>query len=201
MGPAIAKPKSEWTNCTTSKNPFGSSFRKFSDHVLHPSFVLYSLLFSPGPLAITIAVVASHACTPRKSSVAPSLSASGTAHFCQCAPPSVVLSTVPPVPLAQATLPSTESMPRRPAVVPESCICQTGLTGRSVAGGICTGAGVLDWAAAIAEAAISSVNRITCMGGSIVARIAAALVTFWRITFGLHIVSGHDFSRAVKSQI
>ena len=39
----------------------------------------------------------------------------------------MVLSTVPPVPLAQATVPSTESMPRSPAVVPESCICHTEL--------------------------------------------------------------------------
>jgi len=125
---------------------------KISFHVLHPSLVLYSLLFSPVPEAITIAVFASHACTPRKSSVAPSVAASGTAHFSQCAPPSVVFSTVPPVPLAQATVPSTESMPRRPAVVPDSCICQTVCVARGNCG--CGGTG--DCAAATPVTAMTN---------------------------------------------
>src|ERR1700743_1468399 len=73
---------------------------------------------------MTMAVCASLAWMPRKSRDAPSVSASGMAHEDQCSPPSVVLSTVPLAPLAQAMLPSTESMPRRPAVVPESCMVQ-----------------------------------------------------------------------------
>jgi len=128
---------------------------------LQPSVVLYSRLFSPGPEAITIAVSASHAWTPRKSRVAPSVAASGIAQAVQCRPPSVVLSTVPPVPLAQATVPSTESIPRRLAVVPDSCICH----------GVC--AGSEDWAAAKAEAARSNEIQIAFMARSIVARSAS----------------------------
>ncbi len=133
--------------------------RRIKFHVPHPSVVLYNRLLSPGPLASTTALIAFQACTPRKSRVAPSLAASGVAHCVQCAPPSRVFSTVPPVPLAQATVPSTESIPRRPAVVPESCICQIG----GAAGG-------LDWAKASAEAAINGRSEIARMGGSITLR-------------------------------
>lgn len=143
--------------CATkaSQKPLGESgFVNARLHVRHPSTVLYSRLLSPGPLAITIAVCASQACTPRKSSVAPSFAASGTAHFVQCAPPSIVRRTVPPVPLAQATVPSTESIPRSPAVVPESCICHTGCAG---------------WPKAIAETAHSKLSQWVRMAGSIAA--------------------------------
>jgi hypothetical protein len=58
--------------------PSGSVFFNIGVHVSHPSVVLYSRLFSPGPLAITIAVPASQACTPRKSNVPPSLAPSAT---------------------------------------------------------------------------------------------------------------------------
>jgi len=60
------------------------------------------------------------------------------------APPSRVLSTVPSVPLAQATLPSTESMPRRLAVEPESCHLPDFVR----SGTAFSPAGVSDWAAA-----------------------------------------------------
>ena len=116
---------------------------------------------SPGPEDITIAVSTSQACTARKSRVAPSAAASGMAHCVQCAPPSEVLSTVPPAPLAQAVVPSTEMVPstksiaRRSAVVPEFCISQGGLGGAG------------DWAAARAETARSRTGLITCMAGSI----------------------------------
>jgi len=114
---------------SASQKPSLSGLMKINFHVWHPSVVLYSRLISPGPLAITIAVSASQACTPRKSSVAPSFVASGTAHFVQCTPPSMVLNTVPSVPLAHATVPSTEKIPRNPAVVLDSCICHTAAAG------------------------------------------------------------------------
>ncbi len=155
-GSPARKPSLGVQSFNASQNPSLSPFSKRTTHVLHPSVVLYNRLFSPGPEAITIAVIASQACTPRKSSVAPSLAASGVEHCVQCAPPSRVLSTVPPVPLAQATVPSTEKIPRRPAVVPERCICQTAVA-----------AGGLDWPKARAEAAKSSVSGRARMGGSI----------------------------------
>jgi hypothetical protein len=58
------------------------------------------------------------------------------AQVCQCAPPSMVLSTVPLEPLAHAVLPSTESMPRRLAVVPDSCIRQAGCAGTGGTDGV-----------------------------------------------------------------
>jgi hypothetical protein len=64
------------------------------------------------------------------------LSASGTCIACQCAP-SIVRSTVPLVPLAQATVSLTTERPRSSALVPLDWACQdwaaAGLAARSAA--------------------------------------------------------------------
>ena len=73
----------------------------------------------------TYAVVSLTASMSRKSS----RSASGIGSFCHEAPPSAVRSTVPPAPLAQATLSLTALTPRSRAVTPLACGVQRGATG------------------------------------------------------------------------
>ena len=69
---------------SASQKPSASGFIKTNFQVTHPSTVLYNRDRSPFPLDITIAVIPSNPCTPRKSSLSPP---SGTAHFCQLIPP------------------------------------------------------------------------------------------------------------------
>ena len=109
-----------------SKNPSASGFVNTSFHVRQPSVVLYTRLRSPLPLLITSAVCPSKACTPRKSSFS---APGGTAHPCHTNPLSSVRSTVPFVPLAQATPLPGLAMPRRLAVVVESCKVNCALAG------------------------------------------------------------------------
>ena len=111
-----------------------------------------------------MAVSLSHACTPRKSSVAPSPAASGTVHFVQCSPPSRVRNTVPSVPLAHATLLSTEKMPRRLAVEPDSCNCQSSGAALEPAG---VTAGEEDCAAAATATSSSAFRPKALMARSI----------------------------------
>ena len=69
--------------------------------------------FSPGPIASTYAMSAPNASMSRKSRD----SESGTATRAQVAPPSTVRTTVPLLPLAQATVSLTALTPRRRSVV------------------------------------------------------------------------------------
>src|SRR5271165_1017088 len=87
-----------------SQNPSLSGFVYSSFQLEHPSVVLYSRDRSPGPDDITIAVLASHAQTPRKSSFS---ALGGIAQLCHMYPLSSVRRTVPFVPLAHATPPPT----------------------------------------------------------------------------------------------
>src|SRR5580700_187787 len=75
---------------TASQNPSFSGFVNSSFQLEHPSTVLYSRDASPGPLAITIAVLSSHAQMPRKSSFS---APGGIAHDCHSYPPSSVRKT------------------------------------------------------------------------------------------------------------
>src|SRR5215207_8943809 len=60
------------------------------------------------------------------------VSAPGTRIACHASPPLVVLSTVPLVPLAQATRPFTALIPRSRAGTPVSCAVQVGVAANAV---------------------------------------------------------------------